>query len=112
METKEKQTEAEYRYWYNRGWRYSNSETCQGLDHLDVIHAPDAMYDGYMDAAAGRDKWHTRTVDGVTFYPVPEKGAWYENGEDKIGNLIAPMLLDGSFDPDEIGEIEVRYEDA
>ena len=49
----------------------------------------------------------TRVIDGVRFYAVPEKGAWYENGEDKIGNLYAPMHLDGSFDPEEIGEIEV-----
>jgi hypothetical protein len=46
----------EYRRWYNKGWRYSNSAS-PSLEHLDATGAPDAAYDGYEDAAAGRRKW-------------------------------------------------------
>jgi hypothetical protein len=49
-------TLTEYRYWYNRGWRYSGSDN-PSLEHLDAIRAPDAAYDGYLDRAAGRAKW-------------------------------------------------------
>ena len=60
----------------------------------------------------------SRTVkvngEDVTLYAAPEYGGWYEDPTDggPIGTLYAPMNVDGSFDPDEIGEIEVRYEDA
>jgi hypothetical protein len=53
----------------------------------------------------------SREVGGVTFYAYPEQGAWYADGG-KVGTLYAPMLLDGSFDPEDVGEIEVAYEDA
>ncbi len=54
----------------------------------------------------------TRTVNGVTFYAVPEQGAWYEVPSGPVGSLYAPMLADGSFDPDDIAEIEVAYDEA
>ena len=47
-----------YRYWYERGWRYSMSDGAT-LDHVDSIGAPEAMYDGYMDRGIGRAKWHS-----------------------------------------------------
>lgn len=51
-------TDSEYRRWYERGWRYSSSAPQGGLDYGDSMGAPDAWYDGYLDAD-GRDKWHT-----------------------------------------------------
>lgn len=50
---------AEYRRDYNRGWRYSSTSLDPTLDHGDARGEPDAWYDGYLDAAAGREKWHT-----------------------------------------------------
>lgn len=47
----------QYRADYERGWRYSQRETAT-LDHLDAKRAPDAEYDGYIDFACGREKWH------------------------------------------------------
>lgn len=49
--------QAEYRKAYNRGWNYSLHGT-GGLDHGDSRNEPDAWYDGYLDMAAGRHKWH------------------------------------------------------
>lgn len=48
-------TEAEYRKAYNRGWRFKGD-----LSAADEKHYTDneAWTDGYMDQAAGRDKWH------------------------------------------------------
>ena len=37
---------------YNRGYRSTN------LDGGDARGEPDEWYDGYMDAACGREKWH------------------------------------------------------
>jgi hypothetical protein len=48
----------QYRQDYNRGWRYSHSPTAN-LDHLDDTGASNAVYDGYLDYAAGREKWAT-----------------------------------------------------
>jgi hypothetical protein len=49
----------------------------------------------------------------IAFYPDPSKGAWYESGRgDTVGALYAPMLADGSMDPEEISEISVIYEEA
>lgn len=53
----------EYRRAYERGWRYSASETAQ-LDHLDSIGAPDAAYDGYLDQGSAREKWHLAFCSG------------------------------------------------
>jgi hypothetical protein len=47
----------EYRKDYRKGWRYSGSEGAT-LDHADAIRASDAWVDGYLDLAAGRQKWH------------------------------------------------------
>ena len=49
--------DAEYVKQYNAGWRYSQRENAT-LDHGDAINAPDAWYDGYLDYAVGRAKWH------------------------------------------------------
>lgn len=54
----------EYRRNYNRGWRYSQSPSAT-LDHLDAKGASDAEYDGYLDYAAGREKWHLLKCDGL-----------------------------------------------
>ncbi len=54
-----------------------------------------------------------RTVNGVTFESWPEYGSWYEVGkENTVGGLSAPMLADGSFDPDDICVIQVTYDEA
>ena len=44
---------------YNRGWRTSLNGTGSGyIDRADARREPDEWYDGYYDAAAGREKWH------------------------------------------------------
>lgn len=47
---------AEYRHWYERGWRYALSPSST-LEHGDAMNAPAGWYDGYLDQAAGREKW-------------------------------------------------------
>lgn len=51
----------EYRAAYTRGWSYSQRETAT-LDHVDSQYGRDPRYnailDGYLDAAAGREKYH------------------------------------------------------
>lgn len=47
---------------YTRGWRasmYATGSTV--LDNADARGEPGAWYDGYFDAAAGREKWHLAT---------------------------------------------------
>lgn len=56
---------AEYRRDYERGWRYSDRETAT-LDHLDAKGASVAEYDGYLDKACGREKWHLRDCSDPT----------------------------------------------
>lgn len=51
------QDSPEYRRNYNRGWRYSQRPTAT-LDHGDANGEPDSWYDGYLDYATGREKWH------------------------------------------------------
>lgn len=59
METKVQSIDSEYRKAYNRGWRSSlYSEGSGVLDGADGRGEPDAWYDGYYDAGAGREKWH------------------------------------------------------
>lgn len=48
-----------YRRDYNRGWQ--SSARGGSLDAADSRGEPDAWYDGYMDMAAGRPKWHFAT---------------------------------------------------
>jgi hypothetical protein len=43
---------------YTRGWRSGLYSTGMALDNADARGEPEAWYDGYMDAAAGRAKWH------------------------------------------------------
>ena len=62
----------------------------------------------------------TKTVEvfgqPITFEAWPEQGAWYQVGHDPAGDetgfLYAPMLADGSFDPEEVGEVEDSYRNA
>jgi len=48
----------DYRKAYERGWAYSYQSQHPTLDHGDARHEPDAWYDGYLDLACGREKWH------------------------------------------------------
>lgn len=66
-----KRADSEYRRWYERGWRYSSRGTAT-LDHGDAIGAPDAWYDGYLDLAGGREKWHLATCSGCPEHPARE----------------------------------------
>jgi hypothetical protein len=59
----------EYRRWYERGWRYSSTSPNATLEHGDRMNAPDAWYDGYLDAAAGREKWHLANCHGCEDHP-------------------------------------------
>jgi hypothetical protein len=43
-----------------------------------------------------------------TFHANESRGAWYNEDE----TLYAPMLLDGSFDVNDISEVTVAYENA
>jgi hypothetical protein len=56
----------EYRRWYNAGWRYSGTATAT-LDNGDG--KPDAWFDGYLDMAAGREKWHLAKCEGCEEHP-------------------------------------------
>jgi hypothetical protein len=49
----------EYRRSYGAGWRYSQTANAN-LDYADATgrSANQAWMDGYMDGAAGREKWH------------------------------------------------------
>lgn len=53
---------AEYRKAYKRGWA-SAQRGIGGLDRADARNEVDAWYDGYLDAAAGREKWHLRDCE-------------------------------------------------
>lgn len=48
----------DYRNWYNRGWRYSEGGAARGLEWGDSHGFPEAWYDGYLDSACDREKWH------------------------------------------------------
>ena len=48
----------EYRKAYERGWRYSHRDSAT-IEHGDRTEQPDAWYDGYLDYACGREKWHS-----------------------------------------------------
>jgi hypothetical protein len=45
-----------YKGGYNKGWAISARDG--NLENLDRSGAGEAAYDGYLDYAAGRDKWH------------------------------------------------------
>lgn len=49
-------TTPEYRRAYERGWK--DSVGCCGMDAADLRGEPDAYYQGYLDYAADREKWH------------------------------------------------------
>jgi hypothetical protein len=47
-----------YRQQYTRGWRASQRGARGTLDRADERGEPPAWYDGYLDYASGREKWH------------------------------------------------------
>jgi hypothetical protein len=47
----------DYQLAYNKGW--TSSARSADLERVDKMGAADAVYDGYLDYAAGREKWHT-----------------------------------------------------
>jgi hypothetical protein len=66
----------EYKRWYNKGWRYSASGSASvSLDHGDAMGAPDAWEDGYLDYAAGREKWHLAFCRGCPEHHRPPAAA-------------------------------------
>lgn len=56
-------TLAQYRKDYNRGWAVSERAVDGALDAADGRNEPSAWYDGYMDSATGREKWHYLDCD-------------------------------------------------
>lgn len=66
--TRLSQIPEDYRYWYERGWRYSAQSTAT-LDHLDRTGMPSPAYDGYLDYAASREKWHLALCAGCPEHP-------------------------------------------
>lgn len=58
----------------------------------------------------GPRRW---AVDGIVFYPYPDHGAWYEVGHrGEVGSYYMPMFRDGTPDTDNVGIIEIPYDDA
>lgn len=51
----------EYRAAYRRGWDTGQRGADGALDRADRRGEPHAWYDGYMDAATGRERWHMIT---------------------------------------------------
>lgn len=49
----------QYKIDYQRGWTASCRAANSTLDRADSRGEPRAWYDGYLDRAAGRPKWHT-----------------------------------------------------
>lgn len=83
------QLDPEYKRWYNRGWRYSSSDSgSTSLDHLDSIGAPNAAYDGYFDFGNCRAKWHTAFCGGIDLV-----GHGEESNELTLGNKCARVVL-------------------
>jgi hypothetical protein len=48
----------EYRRDYLNGWRVSERCAEGSLDRADARNVSHAWYDGYLDHATGREKWH------------------------------------------------------
>jgi hypothetical protein len=48
----------EYKRDYRLGWAASERGTEGALDRADGRNVSHAWYDGYMDSACGREKWH------------------------------------------------------
>ena len=55
----------QYKTHYNRGWAAQKREASgngncfnTSLDRADARNEKDAWYDGYMDRATSREKWH------------------------------------------------------
>jgi hypothetical protein len=48
----------EYRRDYLAGWRASDRAKDGTLERADDRNASAGWYDGYLDRAAGREKWH------------------------------------------------------
>lgn len=48
----------EYKKDYERGWRAGASGSMTALERADGRNEPSAWYDGYLDYATGREKWH------------------------------------------------------
>ncbi len=98
-ETQEQQVSG-YRKAYERGWRasarYAMSSSYQvfsPLERADMRGEPAAWYDGYLDMAAGRPKWHSypaptftdddHSSDGGFRYPV-------NHGPDRRPTTVKP----------------------
>ena len=91
-------TDAEYRSWYTKGWTYSGRPTAT-LDHGDSHGYPEAWYDGYLDRAAGRAKWSTRT-EVVSTPPSPRTLSEVQPGDVLVYGAYGPCVVSAvrSFD--------------
>ncbi len=50
--------DATYRKAYQRGWSAGVRGADGALERADDRHDPESWYDGYLDAAAGRERYH------------------------------------------------------
>lgn len=50
--------DSQYKKWYDKGWKYSETAADPSLEHGDRKGYPEAWYDGYHDSAAGRKKYY------------------------------------------------------
>lgn len=51
---------------YRNGWRVSVNVADGALERADARGVSDAWYDGYSDAACGREKYHRLFCDSMT----------------------------------------------
>lgn len=51
---------------YRRGWSASERASEGALERADMRNEPNEWYDGYMDFAAVRPKYHSRDHDPAT----------------------------------------------
>jgi len=81
-----------------------NFMTSPGLTEHDVARIIAGIVND--DIVEHATQWGT-----LSFFPDPNRGAYYTAAGNRVGELFAPMHTDGSMDPEEITEISHTYED-
>jgi hypothetical protein len=74
-----------------------------------------ALFDGLTDLTGLRrtDMRGEMKYQGMTFQAWPEYGCWYEKGKaNEMGAMHIPMGIDGVPVFDDMGEVEVLWEEA
>jgi hypothetical protein len=106
----------EYRKHYNRGWRtseraaYWSGEGNSPLERGDLRGEPGSWYDGYMDHAVDRPKWHSLTcpsdeheqpgcslVDKPGTTAIRRRGGWSATEGDLYQTIAGDWLPRGAY---------------